>query len=96
MSPQVRLYFAACLVVGSKLTPLIPYCLLSQYENPYIFIDLKQNSSDKSAGEVDIADVAYYVEKDVSAMGGVFQRLNMYGSAFDGHRILWQKQDKLL
>ncbi|XP_027309425.1 epithelial cell adhesion molecule [Anas platyrhynchos] len=35
------------------------------YENPYIFIDLKQNSSDKSAGEVDIADVAYYVEKDV-------------------------------
>uniref|UniRef100_U3J672 Epithelial cell adhesion molecule n=1 Tax=Anas platyrhynchos platyrhynchos TaxID=8840 RepID=U3J672_ANAPP len=60
-----KLYFAACLVVGSKLTPLIPYCLLSQYENPYIFIDLKQNSSDKSAGEVDIADVAYYVEKDV-------------------------------
>ncbi|NXK54874.1 EPCAM protein, partial [Chauna torquata] len=36
-----------------------------QYENPYITIDLKQNSSDKAAGDVDIADVAYYFEKDV-------------------------------
>ncbi|NXC39371.1 EPCAM protein, partial [Penelope pileata] len=35
------------------------------YENPYITIDLKQNSSDKSSGDVDIADVAYYFEKDV-------------------------------
>lgn len=96
MLPQVRLYFAAYLVVGSKLTPLIPYCLLSQYENPYIIIDLKQNASDKSAGEVDIADVAYYFEKDVSVMGRVFQRLNRYGIAFDGHRIFWQKQDELL
>ncbi|NXY10626.1 EPCAM protein, partial [Pteruthius melanotis] len=35
------------------------------YENPYITIDLKQNSSAKSFGGVDIADVAYYFEKDV-------------------------------
>ncbi|NWW39943.1 EPCAM protein, partial [Panurus biarmicus] len=35
------------------------------YENPYITIDLKQNSSEKSFGDVDIADVAYYFEKDV-------------------------------
>ncbi|NWW22821.1 EPCAM protein, partial [Falcunculus frontatus] len=35
------------------------------YENPYITIDLKQNSSDKWSGGVDIADVAYYFEKDV-------------------------------
>ncbi|XP_051639559.1 epithelial cell adhesion molecule [Manacus candei] len=35
------------------------------YENPYITIDLKQNSSDKYSGGVDIADVAYYFEKDV-------------------------------
>ncbi|OWK61860.1 Epithelial cell adhesion molecule [Lonchura striata] len=35
------------------------------YENPYITIDLKQNSSAKSVGDVDIADVAYYFEKDV-------------------------------
>ncbi|NWR48812.1 EPCAM protein, partial [Regulus satrapa] len=35
------------------------------YENPYITIDLKQNSSEKSSKDVDIADVAYYFEKDV-------------------------------
>ncbi|XP_009083268.1 PREDICTED: epithelial cell adhesion molecule, partial [Acanthisitta chloris] len=35
------------------------------YEKPFITIDLKQNSLDKSAGDVDIADVAYYLEKDV-------------------------------
>ncbi|NXD84903.1 EPCAM protein, partial [Halcyon senegalensis] len=35
------------------------------YEEPYITIDLKQNSSVKSVGDVDIADVAYYFEKDV-------------------------------
>ncbi|XP_056343723.1 epithelial cell adhesion molecule [Oenanthe melanoleuca] len=35
------------------------------YEKPYITIDLKQNSSAKSFGDVDIADVAYYFEKDV-------------------------------
>nr|Q5F381.1 RecName: Full=Epithelial cell adhesion molecule; Short=Ep-CAM; AltName: Full=Tumor-associated calcium signal transducer 1; Flags: Precursor [Gallus gallus]CAH65403.1 hypothetical protein RCJMB04_29h4 [Gallus gallus] len=35
------------------------------YENPTITIDLKQNSSDKTPGDVDITDVAYYFEKDV-------------------------------
>ncbi|XP_005242462.2 epithelial cell adhesion molecule [Falco peregrinus] len=35
------------------------------YEKPYITIDLKQNASDKSSRDVDIADVAYYLEKDV-------------------------------
>ncbi|NXX75302.1 EPCAM protein, partial [Urocolius indicus] len=35
------------------------------YEKPYITIDLKQNSSERSSGGVDIADVAYYFEKDV-------------------------------
>ncbi|XP_015478283.1 epithelial cell adhesion molecule [Parus major] len=35
------------------------------YEKPYITIDLKQNSSEKSPDDVDIADVAYYFEKDV-------------------------------
>ncbi|OXB82824.1 UNVERIFIED_CONTAM: hypothetical protein H355_010394 [Colinus virginianus] len=37
------------------------------YENPIITIDLKQNSSDKTTGDVDIADVAYYFEKDVKS-----------------------------
>ncbi|XP_010153774.1 PREDICTED: epithelial cell adhesion molecule, partial [Eurypyga helias] len=35
------------------------------YEKPLITIDLKQNSSEKTLGDVDIADVAYYLEKDV-------------------------------
>ncbi|KAM9156120.1 epithelial cell adhesion molecule [Pangshura tecta] len=35
------------------------------YENPYITIELKQNVSQKSTQDVDIADVAYYFEKDV-------------------------------
>uniref|UniRef100_A0A8C8RFL1 Epithelial cell adhesion molecule n=1 Tax=Pelusios castaneus TaxID=367368 RepID=A0A8C8RFL1_9SAUR len=36
-----------------------------RYENPYITIDLRQNASQKSSEDVDIADVAYYFEKDV-------------------------------
>ncbi|XP_066234420.1 epithelial cell adhesion molecule [Saccopteryx leptura] len=35
------------------------------YENDVITIDLVQNSSQKTQNEVDIADVAYYFEKDV-------------------------------
>ncbi|XP_054421735.1 epithelial cell adhesion molecule [Pteronotus mesoamericanus] len=35
------------------------------YENDVITIDLMQNSSQKTPNDVDIADVAYYFEKDV-------------------------------
>ncbi|KAG6922647.1 epithelial cell adhesion molecule, partial [Chelydra serpentina] len=35
------------------------------YEDPYITIELKQNVSQKSREDVDIANVAYYFEKDV-------------------------------
>ncbi|KGL75247.1 Epithelial cell adhesion molecule, partial [Tinamus guttatus] len=35
-----------------------------EYETPYITVNLKQNSSRKFPGDVDIADVAYYFEKD--------------------------------
>ncbi|XP_061481622.1 epithelial cell adhesion molecule [Rhineura floridana] len=35
------------------------------YEKPSIVIDLKQNATQKSVSDVDIADVAYYFEKDV-------------------------------
>lgn len=35
------------------------------YENNVITIDLMQNSSQKTQDDVDIADVAYYFEKDV-------------------------------
>ncbi|XP_063774775.1 epithelial cell adhesion molecule isoform X2 [Pseudophryne corroboree] len=36
-----------------------------ELENPYVYIDLKQNSSAKSPGVVDITDVGYYMEKDI-------------------------------
>lgn len=39
-----------------------------QYENDVITIDLMQNSSQKTENDVDIADVAYYFEKDVSTI----------------------------
>ncbi|XP_052662549.1 epithelial cell adhesion molecule [Harpia harpyja] len=47
------------------------------YEEPYITIDLKQNSSEKSSGDVDIADVAYYFEKDVKGDSIFHNRLNV-------------------
>ncbi|XP_074846126.1 epithelial cell adhesion molecule [Carettochelys insculpta] len=34
------------------------------YENPYVTIELKQNLSQKTPDDMDIADVAYYFEKD--------------------------------
>ncbi|XP_062974233.1 tumor-associated calcium signal transducer 2 [Elgaria multicarinata webbii] len=36
-----------------------------EYDSPFIRIDLKQNVSQKSYRDVDIADVAYYFEKDI-------------------------------
>ncbi|XP_075060212.1 epithelial cell adhesion molecule [Mixophyes fleayi] len=36
-----------------------------EFEGPYIYVDLKQNSSSKAKGEVDITDVGYYMEKDI-------------------------------
>ncbi|XP_031454658.1 epithelial cell adhesion molecule [Phasianus colchicus] len=47
------------------------------YENPSVTIDLKQNSSEKSSGDVDIADVAYYFEKDVKGDPIFLNTLNM-------------------
>ncbi|XP_013928420.1 PREDICTED: epithelial cell adhesion molecule [Thamnophis sirtalis] len=36
-----------------------------KYEKPFISVHLKQNASEKRNTDVDIADVAYYFEKDV-------------------------------
>ncbi|XP_077189678.1 tumor-associated calcium signal transducer 2 [Paroedura picta] len=36
-----------------------------EYDSPFIHIDLKQNATQKSREDVDIADVAYYFEKDM-------------------------------
>ncbi|KAM8946829.1 epithelial cell adhesion molecule [Pelodytes ibericus] len=36
-----------------------------EFEGPLIYVDLKQNSTQKLEDEVDIADVGYYMEKDI-------------------------------
>ncbi|CAH2254971.1 tumor-associated calcium signal transducer 2 [Pelobates cultripes] len=36
-----------------------------EFEGPLIYIDLKQNTTEKTPNDVDIADVGYYMEKDV-------------------------------
>ncbi|XP_074121910.1 tumor-associated calcium signal transducer 2 [Sminthopsis crassicaudata] len=41
------------------------YVTAVEYESPTIQIELQQNASQKAHGEVDIADVAYYFERDV-------------------------------
>ncbi|NXN20108.1 EPCAM protein, partial [Indicator maculatus] len=59
------------------------------YEKPYITIDLKQNSTEKSAGDVDIADVAYYLEKDVKG-DSLFQNNNL-NISIDNEALLFEK-----
>ncbi|NXQ97887.1 EPCAM protein, partial [Sagittarius serpentarius] len=59
------------------------------YEKPYITIDLKQNSSDKSAGDVDIADVAYYFEKDVKG-DSIFHN-NRLNVSIDNEMLRFEK-----
>ncbi|NXK89718.1 EPCAM protein, partial [Formicarius rufipectus] len=59
------------------------------YENPYITIDLKQNASDKSSGGVDIADVAYYFEKDVKG-DSIFHN-NILNVSIDNEALKFEK-----
>ncbi|NXN51446.1 EPCAM protein, partial [Rynchops niger] len=59
------------------------------YEKPYITINLKQNSSEKSSGDVDIADVAYYFEKDVKG-DSVFHD-NILNVSFGSERLNFEK-----
>uniref|UniRef100_A0A670I383 Tumor associated calcium signal transducer 2 n=1 Tax=Podarcis muralis TaxID=64176 RepID=A0A670I383_PODMU len=49
-----------------------------EYKEPLIHIDLKQNISEKSYRDVDIADVAYYFEKDIQGKP-IFPPDNMFG-----------------
>ncbi|CAI5771278.1 Thyroglobulin type-1 domain-containing protein [Podarcis lilfordi] len=39
--------------------------ITATYEKPFVFIELRQNATEKSATDVDIVDVAYYFEKDI-------------------------------
>ncbi|KFQ26658.1 Epithelial cell adhesion molecule, partial [Mesitornis unicolor] len=60
------------------------------YEEPYITIDLKQNSSDKTSGDVDIADVAYYFEKDVKGEP-IFYSNNRLNFSIDNEALNFEK-----
>ncbi|NXM22816.1 EPCAM protein, partial [Ploceus nigricollis] len=60
------------------------------YENPYITIDLKQNSSEKSIGDVDIADVAYYFEKDVKGQS-IFHNSAGLNVSIDNEPVKFEK-----
>lgn len=39
-----------------------------ELEGTYIYVDLKQNESEKASTDPDIADVAYYMEKDIKGI----------------------------
>ncbi|XP_074024930.1 epithelial cell adhesion molecule [Numenius arquata] len=59
------------------------------YEEPYVTIYLKQNSSEKSPRDVDIADVAYYFEKDVK--GDSIFHDNILNMSIDNERLHFEK-----
>uniref|UniRef100_A0A8D0HBN3 Epithelial cell adhesion molecule n=1 Tax=Sphenodon punctatus TaxID=8508 RepID=A0A8D0HBN3_SPHPU len=68
------------------------YIFFLQYEKPYISIDLKQNTSQKSSADVDIADVAYYFEKEIK--GEQLFRSNNFNITVGGEPL--QFQDTLI
>uniref|UniRef100_A0A8C9NFF7 Epithelial cell adhesion molecule n=1 Tax=Serinus canaria TaxID=9135 RepID=A0A8C9NFF7_SERCA len=76
-----------CMSYTSFLTP---HYIFFQYENPYITIDLKQNSSIKSSGDVDIADVAYYFEKDVKGQS-IFHNNAGLNVSIDNEPVKFEK-----
>lgn len=59
------------------------YITTIEYDPPFIHIDLKQNKSQKLPRDVDIADVAYYFEKDVKG-DSVFPSGNTFDLAVNG------------
>ncbi|KAL6066080.1 hypothetical protein STEG23_035402 [Scotinomys teguina] len=60
---SLRTAFQEAFTSRYKLNPAFIKNIM--YENSIITIDLMQNSSQITQGDVDIADVAYYFEKDV-------------------------------
>ncbi|KAM9601273.1 epithelial cell adhesion molecule [Trichechus inunguis] len=70
------------------------------YENDVIVIDLVQNSSQKTQNDVDIADVAYYFEKDVKGESLFYSSkmdLKVNGEQLDldpGHTSIYYVDEK--
>lgn len=81
----------ADLIQALKTTITNRYGLPDKYisvelETPLIYIDLKQNTSQKLPGEVDITDVAYYMEKDVKG-DSLFPANNPFQILANGNKI---------
>ncbi|KAE8600711.1 hypothetical protein XENTR_v10013374 [Xenopus tropicalis] len=81
----------ADLIQALKTTITNRYGLPDKYisvelETPLIYIDLKQNTSQKLPGEVDITDVAYYMEKDVKG-DSLFPANNQFQILANGNKI---------
>ncbi|XP_069811007.1 epithelial cell adhesion molecule isoform X2 [Dendropsophus ebraccatus] len=61
-----------------------------EFEGPYIYIDLMQNSSQKAAGDIDIADVGYYMEKDIKG-DPIMHPDNKFQIPINGNNFLVQE-----
>ncbi|KAG9484461.1 hypothetical protein GDO78_010047 [Eleutherodactylus coqui] len=61
-----------------------------EVDGPYIFVDLKQNSTQKQSNDVDIADVAYYMEKDIKG-DSIIQLSNPFGITVNGKNFVVQE-----
>lgn len=66
------------------------YITTIEYDSPFIHIDLKQNKSQKSYRDVDIADVAYYFEKDIKGES-VFPNSNPFNLSVNGEPLEIEK-----
>lgn len=62
------------------------YITAIEYDYPFIHIDLKQNASQKYLGGVDIADVAYYIEKDLK-QDSIFHSSNAFNFSISGQPL---------
>ncbi|XP_053099079.1 tumor-associated calcium signal transducer 2 [Hemicordylus capensis] len=62
------------------------YITLIEYDSPFIHIDMKQNESQMTSRDVDIADVAYYFEKDIKR-NSAFPPSNVFNLSVNGEPL---------
>ncbi|XP_063297546.1 epithelial cell adhesion molecule [Pelobates fuscus] len=63
--PEADLKNAIKDTITNRYKLLLKFINNIEFEGPLIYIDLKQNFTEKTPNDVDIVDVAYYMEKDV-------------------------------
>nr|XP_056701653.1 tumor-associated calcium signal transducer 2 [Euleptes europaea] len=85
-------------LIQNRYTLHQSYITAIEYDPPVIHIDLKQNATKKDVGDVDIADVAYYFEKDIKGESfhrGIFN-LSVSEEPLDVEEILIYYVDEKL